>query len=73
MKKMYEIECQRTNVTPKEFFEYCRKQAAKKGLDIECWTDFEHWSNPLVKEERIRYVTETAEYSEYEHAYVFVY
>lgn len=51
MKKIYEIECQRTNVTPKEFFEYCRKQAAKKGLDIECWTDFEHWSNPIVKEE----------------------
>lgn len=49
MKKMYEIECQRTNVTPKEFFEYCKKQAAKKGLDIECWTDFEHWSNPIAK------------------------
>lgn len=52
MNKMYEIECQRTNVTPKAFFEYCRKQVAKKGIDIECWTDFEHWSNPITQETR---------------------
>ena len=19
----------------------------KKGVDIECWTDFDHWSNPI--------------------------
>ena len=47
MKKLYEIESQRTNVTPKQFFEYCRKQALKHGLDIECWTDFENWSDPI--------------------------
>lgn len=50
MRKLYEIECQRTNITPKQFFEYCRKQAEKKGLDIECWTDFEHWCNPINPE-----------------------
>ena len=44
---MYEVECQRTNVTPKAFFEYCRKQLAKKCVDIECWTDFEYWNEPL--------------------------
>ena len=49
MKTMYEVECQRTNITPKAFFEYCRKQMAKKGFDIECWADFEHWSNPIEK------------------------
>lgn len=48
MKKIYEIEIQRRNVTPKAFFEYCRKQAEKKGLDIESWTDFENWINPYT-------------------------
>ena len=51
MKKMYEIECQRTNVTPKAFFEYCRKQAAKKGIDIEIWICYEDWVSPINKEE----------------------
>lgn len=64
--KKYEVECQRTNVTPKAFFEYCRKQAAKKGLDIECWTDFENWVNPLVPEEFHTYKHETWEVPAYE-------
>ena len=51
MKKMYEVECQRTNVTPKAFFEYCRKQLLKKGLEIESWSDFEYWSNPIEQSE----------------------
>lgn len=50
--KLYEFECQRNNVTPKEFFNYCRKQAEKKNVDITTWIDdFETWENPLQKEE----------------------
>lgn len=49
--KLYEIECQRTNVTPKAFFEYCRNQADKKGIDIEIWINYEDWINPSYKEE----------------------
>ena len=26
--KKYEVECQRRDVTPKQFFEYCRKRCA---------------------------------------------
>ena len=55
MKKIYEVECQRTNVTPKAFFEYCRKQALKKGLDIEMWTEFEQWTNPINPEKTHTY------------------
>lgn len=46
MQKNYEVECQRTNVTPKAFYEYCRKQSNKKGLDIESWVEFDSWINP---------------------------
>lgn len=50
MKKLFEIECQRHNVTPKQFYEYCRKQSAKKGLDIECFTTYESISTlPVAK------------------------
>ena len=52
MEKMYEFECQRRNVTPKTFFEYCRKQAEKKNIDITWWIDdFETWERPLLPEE----------------------
>ena len=51
MKKMYEIECQRSNITPKAFFEYCRKQAVKKGIDIEMWMSYEDWARPINPEE----------------------
>ena len=45
MKTLYQIECQRTNVTPKQFFEYCKKQAEKQKANIEDWTTFEDWAN----------------------------
>lgn len=49
--KKYEIECQRSNVTPKQFFEYCRKRCELQNLDIESWVSFEDWVSPISKEE----------------------
>ena len=47
MKKLYECEIQRTNITPKQFFTYCKNQLRKKGIDLESWVDeFENWENP---------------------------
>ncbi len=49
MKKIYEIECQRSNVTPKEFFRYCKKQLAAKNVEIEIWVEnYEDWANPMT-------------------------
>lgn len=61
MNKLYEIECQRTNITPKQFFEYCRKQAEKKGIDIEMWIDCEDWIKPINPEEYHTYIHEDLE------------
>ena len=47
---IYEIECQRSNVTPKQFFNYCRKLFESKGLDVESWTSFEDWVKPIQEE-----------------------
>ena len=45
--KLYEIEIQRSNITPKQFFSYCKKQAAKKGGDLELWIgEYELWEKP---------------------------
>ncbi len=48
--KKYDIEIERNNVTPRQFFTYCRNQMQKKGLDIETWVDYEEWINPTVQE-----------------------
>lgn len=50
MTKLYEHEIERTNITPKQFFTYCKKQLEKKGINLEDWVDFESWvdSFPLV-------------------------
>ena len=37
---------QRYNVTPRQFFTYCKKQLENKGFDIECWVEYESWINP---------------------------
>ena len=37
--KIYEIEIQRTNISPKQFFTYCKNQMLKKGIDLEIWID----------------------------------
>ena len=47
MKKRYEHEHERKNVTPKAFYNYCKKQLAKKGVDIEEWINFDLWSIPI--------------------------
>lgn len=44
-KVMYKIECQRSGITPKAFWNYCKKQAAKHGASIEDWLTYEDWSN----------------------------
>lgn len=49
-KKMYEFECQRSNVTPKQFFTYCKNQMEKKSIDIKSWIEFENWENPINPE-----------------------
>ena len=43
---LYEIEVQRSNITPKAFFNYCKKAFEKNGQDIENWIDYEDWINP---------------------------
>lgn len=47
MAKLYEHEIERTNITPKQFFTYCKKQLEKKGINLEDWVDFETWVNPF--------------------------
>ncbi len=52
--KVYEIEIERRGVTPRQFWNYCKKQFDKKLIDmfIETFEDFE---NPFVKHERKRH------------------
>lgn len=52
MDKLYEIEIQRTNVSPKQFFTYCKSQMKKRaGIELESWCEsFEEWID-----ERINY------------------
>ena len=47
-RKLYEIEIQRSNISPKQFFTYCKKHLESKGLDIENWVDFENWESPIT-------------------------
>lgn len=43
IKKLYECEIQRNNISPKQFFAYCKNQLKNKGVDIENWVEFENW------------------------------
>lgn len=45
MTTLYEVEIQRTNISPKSFFTYCVKQMKKHGADIECWAEYDSWAN----------------------------
>ena len=49
--KRYEVEMMRTNVTPKEFYSYCKREFSRRtgGQDgLGNWLDdYETWSNPL--------------------------
>lgn len=45
MKKLYEVEVQRSNITPKAFFSACTKVMQKHGADMESWVAYEDWAN----------------------------
>lgn len=50
MAKVNEIEVQRTNISAKQFYTYCKKRLAEKlNCDIESWTDYEQWIAPRYK------------------------
>ena len=50
MNKIYEVETQRSNITPKAFFNHCMKLAEKNGFNLEDWADFKSWCVPTQKE-----------------------
>lgn len=45
MKPLYEVEVDRTNISPKSFFTYCAKAMKKHGGDIENWVEFDKWAD----------------------------
>lgn len=45
MKKLYEVEIQRRNVTPKTFFSACVKAMQKHGASMEDWADYDSWAD----------------------------
>ncbi|MCI6649109.1 MAG: hypothetical protein MSH24_06225 [Lachnospiraceae bacterium] len=51
MSVKYEVESERTEVTPKDFWRYCSKLMKKHGADIENWTTFEEFENPTTPQE----------------------
>ena len=48
MANLYECEIQRNNISPKQFFTYCKNQLKNKGIDIENWVEFENWESPIT-------------------------
>lgn len=44
MKKLYEYEISRTDVTPNEFYKYCEKALMRKGIDMEAWVTYDMWT-----------------------------
>ncbi len=50
--KKYEVECTRHNVSPCQFYSYCKKQFLKKArIDLEMWIEYNDWFNPMSSEE----------------------
>jgi hypothetical protein len=49
MKTLFQVECQRTNVTPKQFYSYCKTQALKQGLTLDDWIDYDYWTDEKTK------------------------
>lgn len=48
--KIYEVEIQRNNVSPKQFFSYCKKQFKKRtGIDFSWIESFEEWASPAYQ------------------------
>lgn len=49
-KIIYEIETQRTNISPKQFFSHCRRTYEKKTGGKYFWIDsFDLWDNPPIR------------------------
>ena len=42
------VEAQRRNVTPRQFYTYCKKQAEKKGITLEDWTTYNDWTDSAI-------------------------
>lgn len=50
--KLYELERQRSNITPKEFYWICRTDLRRKfNVDLENWVEYSEWINPSYPEE----------------------
>lgn len=45
---MKKIRCCRTNISPKSFFTYCKKQCIKKGINLEDWVTYDNFADPLA-------------------------
>lgn len=42
------VESMRHNITPRQFFTYCKKQAEKKGISLEDWISFDDWTDSSI-------------------------
>lgn len=49
--KKYEVEVQRSNITPREFWWYCKQRMKAKGADLESWIgEYKDWVEPKYPE-----------------------
>lgn len=49
MEVVYEVECQRTGISPRQFWSYCKRRFKEKTGTEFTWIDtFEDWENPLT-------------------------
>lgn len=46
METLYKVECQRNNVAPREFYNYCKKKCANQDFDIRSFVEFTDWVKP---------------------------
>lgn len=48
-RKLYEVEIQRRDITPKQFFRYCKREMQKRaGVELNTWIDnYDDFENPL--------------------------
>ena len=46
-----EVEIQRTNIDPRQFYDYCKKRAEKKGINIEGYAEYDWWTDGCYKDE----------------------
>lgn len=49
MEKRYELEVSRSNITPKQFYNYCKKRFEEKTPTfLESWLEYEQWESPIT-------------------------